>query len=46
VLYAIMDFVVDRYFPIVDTLEEELEKLEEEIFGGNYRRETTERIYD
>ena len=46
VLYALMDFVVDRYFPIVDELEEDLEHLEEEIFGGNYRRETTERIYD
>jgi len=46
VLYAIMDFVVDNFFPIVDDLEEELEKLEEEIFSGNYRRETTENIYD
>ncbi len=46
VLYAIMDFVVDNYFPIVDELEEALEKLEEDIFGGNYRRETTECIYD
>jgi magnesium transporter len=46
VLYALMDFVVDNYFPIVDQLEEQLEALEEEIFGGNYRRETTERIYD
>lgn len=46
VLYALMDFVVDNYFPILDELEEELEKLEEEIFGGNYRRETTENIYD
>lgn len=46
VLYALMDFVVDNYFPILDELEEELEKLEEEIFGGNYRRETTESIYD
>jgi magnesium transporter len=45
VLYALMDFVVDNYFPIVDELEGELEKLEEEIFGGNYRRETTESIY-
>jgi magnesium transporter len=45
VLYALMDFVVDRYFPIVDELEEDLEKLEEEIFGGAYKRETTERIY-
>jgi magnesium transporter len=46
VLYALMDFVVDNYFPIVDQLEEQLEHLEEDIFGGNYRRETTERIYD
>lgn len=46
VLYALMDFVVDNYFPILDELEEELEKLEEDIFGGNYRRETTENIYD
>jgi magnesium transporter len=45
VLYAIMDFVVDRYFPIVDELEEELEKLEEQIFSGAYKRETTEHIY-
>jgi magnesium transporter len=46
VLYAITDFVVDHYFPIIDQLEEDLEKLEEQIFSGNYRRETTERIYD
>ena len=46
VLYALMDFVVDNYFPIVDALEEELEALEEEIFGGGYRRETTESIYE
>ncbi len=46
VLYAITDFVVDHYFPILDRLEEDLERLEEDIFGGNYRRETTERIYD
>jgi magnesium transporter len=32
VLYAIMDFVVDQYFPIIDELEGELEKLEEQIF--------------
>jgi magnesium transporter len=45
VLYALMDFVVDRYFPIVDELEDDLETLEAEIFNGSYRRETTERIY-
>jgi magnesium transporter len=46
VLYAIMDFVVDRYFPIVDSLEEELEKLEKDLFDGVTHRETTESIYN
>jgi magnesium transporter len=46
VLYAIMDFVVDHYFPISDALEDQLEGLEEEIFGGTFSSATTERIYD
>ena len=33
VLYALMDAVVDRYFPIIDTLESELESLEAKIFS-------------
>jgi magnesium transporter len=45
VLYALMDFVVDQYLPIVETLEERLEELEEEIFGGTFDRNTTARIY-
>jgi magnesium transporter len=45
VLYAIMDFVVDEYFPAVDALEDQLEALEEEIFGGTFSQETTQRIY-
>jgi magnesium transporter len=46
VLYALMDFIVDQYFPLVDVLEDELEKLEEEIFGDASSRETTQRIHD
>ena len=45
VLYAIMDFVVDQYFPIVDALEDGLAKVEETVFEGQLTRETTERIY-
>jgi magnesium transporter len=45
VLYALMDFIVDHYFPVVEALEEELEHLEEEIFGGRFNRDTTSRIY-
>ena len=33
VFYALMDTVVDRYFPILDALEIELEQLEEQIFA-------------
>ncbi|MDB5810074.1 MAG: magnesium and cobalt transport protein CorA [Betaproteobacteria bacterium] len=34
VLYALMDAVVDRYFPVLDSLEVELERVEEKMFGG------------
>ncbi len=39
VLYALMDAVVDRYFPIIDHLEEQLEEIEKRIFttDGNPR---------
>lgn len=46
VLYALMDFIVDQYFPVVEALEESLDRLEDEIFGTpRPRRETAERIY-
>ena len=32
VLYALMDAVVDRYFPIIDQLEDQLEEIEKRIF--------------
>ncbi len=45
VLYALMDCVVDRYFPVVDCLEDQLGVLEDEIFEGRAGRDATERIY-
>jgi len=45
VLYAIMDFVVDNYFPVVDALEEEVESLEEHVFNDDFDQETVEHIY-
>ena len=45
VLYEIMDFVVDNFFPIVDGCEEQLEALEDEVLGGAIDREATGRIY-
>lgn len=46
VLYALMDAVVDRYFPIVDAIESELEQIEEQIFAKGAARENIERLYD
>lgn len=45
VLYMLMDFIVDQYFPVIDALGEELEELEETIFKDKFSRETTGRIY-
>jgi magnesium transporter len=45
VLYALMDFIVDHYFPIADAIEEAMESLEETIFAGAVGRETLEQIY-
>lgn len=46
VLYAIMDFVVDNYFAVIEHFEDRVGKLEEAIFGNRPQRDTTHRIYD
>lgn len=45
VLYALMDTVVDRYFPILDSMESELEQIEEQIFVRNAARSNIEALY-
>ncbi len=45
VLYALMDAVVDRYFPVLDAVEMQLEKIEERLFGGASPRENIEALY-
>ena len=46
VLYALMDSVVDRYFPVIDALEVELEAIEQRIFTKGAARESIERLYE
>jgi magnesium transporter len=46
VLYALMDAVVDRYFPIIDNLESQLETIEQQIFTTGAARANIERLYD
>jgi len=45
VLYALMDAVVDRYFPVVDMLESELETIEDRIFIQGSQRDNIQRLY-
>lgn len=44
-LYALMDFIVDQYFPVVHELEMTLEKVEDQVFNDKPSRQTTEYIY-
>ncbi len=45
-LYAVMDSIVDQYFPVIEELEKELDEVEDEIFGNKPTRGTTQRIYE
>jgi len=45
-LYAVLDFVVDNYAPIVDEHRDTLQALERDIFSDTYRRAIVVRLYD
>ena len=45
VFYALIDAVVDRYFPVLDKLEVELEQIEERIFSSTAQRANIEALY-
>jgi len=45
VVYTLMDAVVDRYFPVIDALEDELDKIEGRIFEGDPTAENIKALY-
>ena len=45
VLYVLMDAVVDRYFPVLDAIEAQLEKIEDRLFVSSSPRENIEALY-
>jgi magnesium transporter len=45
ILYAVLDFVMDQYFPIVEDLEDELEGIEESVFRSRTDAEHVENAY-
>jgi len=44
-LYAVMDFVVDQFLPIVQQIEEDVQDIEEEVLGHATDSNATARIY-
>src|SRR5919198_6457132 len=45
VLYALMDAVVDRYFPVLDAVETEIETVEQQLFQVKDPRANIESLY-
>ncbi|HET8899694.1 MAG TPA: magnesium and cobalt transport protein CorA [Rhodanobacteraceae bacterium] len=45
-LYAILDFIVDNFLPLVTDFREELHDLERDVFAQTFNRGTIQRLYD
>ncbi|MGY6277290.1 magnesium/cobalt transporter CorA [Methylomonas sp. MgM2] len=45
-LYAVMDFIVDNYMPVLDGLQERFDELESAIFANHPGRQTMEGLYE
>src|SRR6185312_4718657 len=46
VLYALLDFVVDNYFPILDEIETEIERIEDAVFQDSNDGIDVARVYE
>jgi magnesium transporter len=46
VVYSVMDFVVDHYFPVLHPIEAEVDAIEETVFARSSARIDIERIYE
>ena len=45
ILYAILDFIVDNYAPVVETIHEEVEAIEDRVFGSVLHQADVQRLY-
>ena len=45
-LHAVLDFIVDNYFPIIDSFKDRLNELEHAILGGEFNRHTIVHLYE
>jgi len=45
VIYAIMDFVADNFFPVIDTIADEVAEIESHIISKSFTSEEVNRLY-
>jgi len=45
ILYAVLDFIVDNYGPVIDAIEERVEPLEARLLDGRMDRQEVEQLY-
>ena len=45
ILYAILDFIVDNYSPVLETIHEEIEEIEDRVLAHPITRTEVERLY-
>ena len=45
ILYAILDFIVDNYSPVLETIHDEVEKIEDAVLASTITRAQIERLY-
>jgi magnesium transporter len=45
ILYAILDFIVDNYMPVLETIQAEVEEIEDGVLATTLRQADIERLY-
>jgi magnesium transporter len=45
ILYAILDFIVDNYMPVVETIHDEVEAIEDRVFDSVLNKADAQRLY-
>src|SRR3712207_4984185 len=45
ILYAILDFIVDNYMPVIEAIQAEVERIEDQVLTANSSNEQMRRLY-
>lgn len=45
ILYALLDFIVDNYMPVLETMNTEVEAIEDQVFAGELTQIQVQRLY-